>query len=258
MTGLPAVGGQTRPTDEQSTSDPRGRRHVYLGGAQHFLHRTGSGLHARAVAHRAQNNGGDFQAIAYNPRRQALRLVPLRPVPVPGHHHFYDPTDYSRVDQINLIGAYDTNNNLRRSRSSTRPTPLNGSDGEGPWALFFDSNGCMWAGGDLSARVQPPSPYYGGFEKFCDRDTRRRRPRRTSRATIAGNNVTLAGTRRPTTARPDPVRDPQGRPDLRHDRRRHHVRPELDRHQRHRLRALLRAGRSTPPATGRPARPWSR
>ncbi len=102
------------------------------------------------------------------------------------------PLSYQRVDPINLIGAYDMTNNLEVV-PEFHPTQIKlmGSGGEGPWALFFDNNGCMWAGGDLVRQGASANPYYGGYEKFCDRDsTAPSVP--APKVAVNGNDVTLS------------------------------------------------------------------
>jgi hypothetical protein len=103
-----------------------------------------------------------------------------------------DPIGYSQVDPINMLGAYDTTNNFEvLPEFHTTQLDLTGSDGEGPWELFVDSNNCMWAGGDLVRLGTTASPFYGGYERFCGRDATAPTVPGNAKTTVAGNDVTL-------------------------------------------------------------------
>ena len=113
MTGPARRTCRTTTNGEENTSSTSANGKVYQGGSQHFLHQYRESDFTLERSHIARSPGGDFQAIAYNPNDQKLyAVVPLRPVPVPGQRPAAAPTNYSRVDPINLIGAYDTTNNL--------------------------------------------------------------------------------------------------------------------------------------------------
>ena len=133
-----------------------------------------------------------------------------------------DPPGYARVDPINLIGAYDTTNNFRGAcPSSTRPSSTSpGANGEGPWELVRSTrNNCMWAGGDLVRQGTSAEPVLRRVRALL-------RPRRAgaerppnAKATVVGNDVTLSWNRVDRQRHDaDPVRDPEGRPDVRHHR----------------------------------------
>ena len=169
---------------------------VYVGGAQHFLHQYERSDFTLDRSHIARSPGGDFQAIAYNPTDQKLYASCHCDEYQFEDTTTYDPSNYSRVDPISLIGSYDTTNNLEVV-PEFHPTHirLNNSDGEGPWALFFDSNSCMWAGGDITTVAGVTSPtYYGGFTKFCGRDTQAPSTPTNVQTSVAGNDVTLTWT----------------------------------------------------------------
>jgi chitodextrinase len=100
-----------------------------------------------------------------------------------------DPAGYSRVDAMKFIGAYDTASNLEVI-PEFQPTPINSFAGAGPWELMFDSKDCMWAGGDLQRPDAPSNTIYGGFERFCQRDTEAPVMSPAS-ASVSGNDVTL-------------------------------------------------------------------
>jgi archaellum component FlaG (FlaF/FlaG flagellin family) len=68
--------------------------------------------------------------------------------------------------------------------------------GEGGWALFGDSTGCMWAGGDFNRGSFDGNVarYVGGFAKFCATDTVPPEPPTDPNATLSGNGVNLTWT----------------------------------------------------------------
>ncbi len=169
--------------------------HVYQGGSQHYLHSYARSNYAFEKGYITQNNGGDYQALAYKDGILYGSCHCVTDYQFQDTTNFSSPTGYSRVDPINLIGAYDMNDNLS-ALPEFNPTQLKlqGAGGEGPWALFFDSNGCMWAGGDLVRQGASASPYYGGYEKFCDRDTTPPTTPTNVQTSIAGNDVTLSWT----------------------------------------------------------------
>ncbi len=169
--------------------------HVYQGGSQHYLHSYARSNYAFEKGYIAQNNGGDYQALAYKDGILYGSCHCVTDYQFQDTTNFTTPTGYTRADPINLIGAYDTTNNMS-ALPEFNPTQLKlkGSGGEGPWALFFDSNGCMWAGGDLVRQGASASPYYGGYEKFCDRDTTPPSTPTNVQTSITGNNVTLSWT----------------------------------------------------------------
>ena len=143
---------------------------VYQGGSQHILHQYNKSDYGFERSH-ITKPGGDFQTLAYKDgilyggchctdfQYQDTNIWP-------------DPQGYSQVDPINLIGAYDTTQNLEVI-PEFHPTKidLRGTGGEGPWEMMFDTDGCLWAGGDLMRSGTTASPYYGGYERFCDRDS---------------------------------------------------------------------------------------
>ena len=169
--------------------------HVYQGGSQHYLHSYARSNYAFEKGYITQNNGGDFQSLAYKDGILYGSCHCVTDYQFQDTTNFDSPTGYSRVDPINLIGAYDMNDNLS-ALPEFNPTQLKlqGSGGEGPWALFFDSNGCMWAGGELVRQGASANPYYGGYEKFCDRDTTPPSTPTNVQTSVAGNDVTLSWT----------------------------------------------------------------
>ncbi len=166
--------------------------HVYQGGSQHYFQSYAKSNYAFERQHTTQNAGGDFQSMAYKDGILYGSCHCVTDWQYEDSTGWSPPLSYSRVDPINLIGAYDTTNNMEVV-PEFHPTQirLQGSGGEGPWSLFVDNNGCMWAGGELVRQGASANPYYGGFERFCDRDsTAPSVP--AAKATVSGNDVTLS------------------------------------------------------------------
>ncbi len=163
--------------------------HVYQGGSQHYLQSYARSDYSFERGFITQNTGGDYQALASKDGILYGSCHCVTDYQYEDTTSFPTPQGYTRVDPINLIGAYDMTNNLE-AVPEFHPTQLTTS-GDGPWALFFDSNGCMWAGGDLIRQGASASAYYGGYEKFCDRDTTAPTTPTNSHATLNGNDVTL-------------------------------------------------------------------
>lgn len=164
---------------------------VYQGGSQHVLQQYNRSDYAFERSQMTKE-GGDYQA-----------MVSLDGILYAACHcgnwqfedanTWVDPSGYSRVNPINFIGAYDETDNLE-VMPEFHPTSLDitGSGGEGVWELFVDSNKCMWAGGDLIRQGTTPTPFYGGFQKFCERDSQAPATPPNARATVAGNDVTIS------------------------------------------------------------------
>jgi hypothetical protein len=165
--------------------------HVYQGGSQHYLHSYDKDTFALERHHATQNAGGDYQAMAYHDGILYAACHCVTDWQFQDGSGWSPPTGYGRVDPINLIGAYDMNDN-QEVVPEFHPTQirLQGSGGEGPWTMYFDSNECMWAGGDLVRQGASANPYYGGFERFCQRDAEAPSVP-AAKATVSGNDVTL-------------------------------------------------------------------
>lgn len=164
---------------------------VYQGGSQHMLHQYNRADYAFERAHMTKE-GGDYQAMAYHDGI-LYAACHCGNWQYEDANTWVDPAGYSQVDPINFIGAYDTTNNLEVI-PEFHPTALDitGSGGEGVWELYVDHSNCMWAGGDLIRRGTTPTPFYGGFERFCERDHAAPSVPSNAHATVAGNDVTIS------------------------------------------------------------------
>lgn len=142
---------------------------IFFGGSQHSLFGYDSATLERRSGSVTRRNGGDFQAIAGN-----------GDITYAGCHCF-DSTyegaytwpamnsDWSRVDNIQAFGAWDSQTGEQLGEFS--PYMLN-SKNAGAWALFLDSDGALWAGGDFtgSRTSQTRAQWNGGFVKYPLRD----------------------------------------------------------------------------------------
>jgi trimeric autotransporter adhesin len=136
---------------------------VYQGGAQHMLHKYAKSDYAFQYSHLTLR-GGDYQAMAAT-NGILYAACHCNDWDFSGTNTWNTPTGYSRVEPINLIGAYD----LNTLEFLPEFAPDIQFDGEAAWEQFVDSTGCMWAGGDVHHGYT--GAYYGGFAKFCPRDT---------------------------------------------------------------------------------------
>jgi chitodextrinase len=172
---------------------------VYQGGSQHFIHQYDRADYDFEFTHMTKN-GGDYQAIAY---RDGIiyGACHCNDWQYQGANTWPDPVGYDRVDPINMIGAYDTTNDFEvLPEFHTTQLDLTGSNGEGPWELFVDSDNCMWAGGDLVRLGTTPNPFYGGYERFCARDATAPSTPPNPQAAVVGNDVNLTWNASPDNA----------------------------------------------------------
>jgi hypothetical protein len=141
---------------------------VWLGGAQHTLYsydRTSFGLQSTNVTLR----GGDFQALATD-----------GDTIYGGCHCFHANysgastwpsvgTSWTSMDEINAVGAWNTKTGAYKRQFSPI---LNLRTGAGAWALFVDSSGKLWSGGDFSGSTRAGfvKQWSGGFVRFGQTD----------------------------------------------------------------------------------------
>ena len=141
---------------------------VWLGGAQHMLF-----SFDRAAMTELSTNiaklGGDYQAISSDGS-----------VVYAGCHCFYTNysgarkypligTTWTQASPINSVGAWD--NATGKFLSQFSPI-LSQRSGAGSWALFNDSTGTTWFGGDFTKSVKAGfvSQWSGGFVRFARND----------------------------------------------------------------------------------------
>ena len=162
---------------------------VYQGGAQHILHQYARDDYSLERSQFTKTAGGDYQAIAVKDgivyaschctdwQYQDTNSWPL-------------PEGYTELNGIQLIGAYDQDDALEQIPEFQPPRDrVRGA--AGPWELFLDSRGCMWAVGDMPRPGSTSAAFYGGWERFCDRDAVAPATPTGATAAVDGTTVTL-------------------------------------------------------------------
>ena len=166
--GVDALGNVTGNVWQLGVAEAAGG--VWLGGSEHSLFSYNRDTFARTSGN-ITKNGGDYQTVeAFGDTVYA------------GCHcgdwvysNAYSWRDvgssWTQADKINLIGAWDaaTGNYLQEFSPVVQARR-----GFGAWALFRDSVGTLWAGGDFSSsvRVGGISQWSGGFIRFRARDVK--------------------------------------------------------------------------------------
>lgn len=197
-TGLAVSGLKTWKPSYAAATDPSQAileygDHVYVAGSQHSLQSYARSDFTLERAHTSFDAGGDFQAMAIKDGILYASCHCVTDWQFQDSNTFPSPSPYTRADPLNLIAAYDTTDN-QSALPEFHPTKLRlgGAGGTGPFTLFFDSNDCLWAGGDLLRSGATSVDYYGGYEKFCQRDVTAPPTPTNVRAAVASNTVTLA------------------------------------------------------------------
>lgn len=142
---------------------------VWTGGSEHSLFsydRDNFSLLSGSIT----KNGGDFQAVNANGN-----------VVYAGCHcgdWVYENaftwsnvgTNWTQADKISLVGAWDVANGQVHEDWSPF---IQARAGYGAWAIFTDSAGNLWTGGDFSRtlRAGEINQWSGGFARFAPRDS---------------------------------------------------------------------------------------
>ena len=164
---------------------------VYLGGSEHSLFGYDRNSFDR-VSGSITKNGGDFQAVS-----AAGDLV------FAGCHcgdfnysnaFFWSGvgTNWTQADAISLMGAWDATTGEFQAEYSPITQARRGF---GSWAIFTDSRGNLWTGGDYaySVRANEVNQWSGGFVRFAPRDTvAPTRPGSFIAAAASGSTTTLS------------------------------------------------------------------
>lgn len=167
-----------------------GSGHVWVGGSEHSLFgydRTNFALTAGNIT----KNGGDFQTVS-----TAGDLV------FGGCHcgdwtyqnaYSWDNigTNWVQGDKISLMGAWNASTGAYQSEFNPL---LQARAGYGIWATFTDSNGTLWAGGDIdhSVRAGEVNQWAGGFTRFAPRDSSAPTPPGGYSTAVSGDTATLS------------------------------------------------------------------
>ncbi|MDY0907921.1 fibrinogen-like YCDxxxxGGGW domain-containing protein [Microbacterium sp. CFBP9034] len=181
--GAPLTSPQWKPSFSRATLNPDGSYsgnvwqlgvveagdQVWIGGSEHSFFsydRSTFALTSGSIT----KAGGDFQAAAAG---NGL---------VYGGCHCGDwvyqdayiwpdvGTNWTQADKIGLFGAWDAQ--TRRYVHDFAPI-VTARAGYGVWAIFVDSRGAVWAGGDLSRTIRAGfvNQWSGGYARFAPRDS---------------------------------------------------------------------------------------
>ncbi|WP_018154887.1 fibrinogen-like YCDxxxxGGGW domain-containing protein [Demetria terragena] len=145
---------------------------VWLGGSQHQLmsyHREGLGLASSDIA----LQGGDFQALATDGTAvyagcHCFSVTFSGATTYRGFKVAPGP-DWHAADAIYASGAWSAADGKRIPAFNPK---LNTARGAGAWALFVDSTGALWQGGDhtYSTRRDGTRQWSGGFVRHAAAD----------------------------------------------------------------------------------------
>ncbi|MET0932857.1 MAG: fibrinogen-like YCDxxxxGGGW domain-containing protein, partial [Mycetocola sp.] len=184
--GVDATGQVTGNIWQLGVREAGGR--VWIGGSEHSLFsydRSTFGIQSGSIT----NNGGDFQAVSSSGNV------------VFGGCHCGDwvyenaytwrdvGTNWTQADKISLLGAWEANSGKQLQEFSP---VTQARAGYGAWALFTDSLGRLWTGGDFirSVRAGGVNQWSGGFIRFAPRDAQA--PSRPGTLTDTTVNATSA------------------------------------------------------------------
>ena len=143
--------------------------HFYYGGSQHFL----AGYDRTSLKQTSGSitlAGGDIQNIwTKDPYNMVFAGCHCGDFNYDGTSSWPTPTGFTQADSINLFGGWDSATGAYLPDFNPIVT---GRKGYGVWALFTDSRGVVWAGGDLKASVRAgyTNQWSGGFARFAPRD----------------------------------------------------------------------------------------
>ncbi len=142
---------------------------VWIGGSEHMLYSYDRANMAE-LSTNITKSGGDFQAISSDGTTVYA-----------GCHCFYTNyagarrwpsvgTNWTQATKISSAGAWD---NVTGKPVTAFSPMVSQRAGAGAWALFNDSTGVTWFGGDYSASVRSnfAKQWSGGFVRFAHNDT---------------------------------------------------------------------------------------
>jgi hypothetical protein len=184
--GVDAAGNVTGNTWQLGIEEINGR--VWLGGSEHSLFSYNRDTFSR-MSGSITRNGGDFQTVEASADTVFAGCHCGDWVYSNAFTWSNVGTAWTQADKINLLGAWDATTGAYLQEFS----PLvQARKGFGAWALFSDSNGTLWAGGDLqySVRAGEVNQWSGGFMRFAQRDSAA--PSTPSSLTATAANATTA------------------------------------------------------------------
>ena len=141
---------------------------VWVGGSEHSMFSFSTTTFAREYTS-IMNPKGDLQGIEIDPTGVAFGGCHCNSFSYEGAANWPNPTGWFAVYSMGWMGAWDNVTGERLPDFVPRMTTRLGS---GVWAIESDSNGRLWAGGDIvSARsTNSPGRWTGGFVRFSPSD----------------------------------------------------------------------------------------
>lgn len=179
VSGAPVVQPQWTPQFSKTNAETTGNiwqlgvaetnGRVWLGGSEHSLFAYDRGTFQRQAGY-ITKAGGDFQAVEATDKLVFAGCHCGDWVYSNAYNWDGIGTSWTQGDKMNLFGAWDA--------ASGAYIPdfnpiVQARAGYGAWALFQDSTGALWAGGDFSRSVRAGevNQWSGGFIRFRARDT---------------------------------------------------------------------------------------
>lgn len=163
---------------------------VWLGGSEHSLFaysRDDFSLQAGNIA----KNGGDFQAVTSSGNTVFAGCHCGDFVYQNAFTWSSIGSGWTQADKISLFGAWDATTAAYLPEFNPL---LQARRGYGVWAIFTDSTGTLWAGGDLdhAVRAGEVNQWVGGFARFPARDTAAPSTPGNAAASASGSTRTLS------------------------------------------------------------------
>ena len=141
-----------------------GGRRIWVGGSQHSLFSFDTKTYARKTTSITAHQGGDLQTVSLAPGTVYggchCSEFAYQGADTFGRHI----TGWSEADAISWVGAWS-----RDGRYIPEFSPMmRSAEGAGVWATLVDSNGALWAGGDLRSVQTGPdtAQWLGSFVRF--------------------------------------------------------------------------------------------
>lgn len=143
---------------------------VWLGGAQHRV-ASFDRSNFEILSSNITIHGGDFQVIEDGGDGMVYASCHCNDFTYSEAYEWPSiGSNWTRADKIGFIGAWNQETGALDPEFSPR---LNAREGAGAWAIFRDSTGTVWAGGDFVGGfgTSGNGQWVGGFVRFRPRDT---------------------------------------------------------------------------------------
>lgn len=142
---------------------------VWIGGAQHMLFSYDRANMAE-LSTNITKNGGDYQAISSDGTTVYGGCHCFHAVYEGARTWSNIGTSWTHAAKANSVNGWDSATGKLQAQFSPS---VNQRGGAGAWALFNDSTGVLWAGGDYSNSIRSgwTKQWSGGFVRFPHNDT---------------------------------------------------------------------------------------